>query len=92
MNNLSIGDYYVIVYIIIGIILTIYWWFDEYKADYEETMKKGECEKSMVILLWLFTTYMWPVVLYVRFIGRNERRRYNQFREFQERNRTEEIT
>jgi len=89
---MATGDYCVIGYFIIGMILTVYWWFDEYKADYEEAMKKGECEKPMVILLWLFTTYIWPVVLCVRFIGRNERRRYNQFREFQKRNRVEEIT
>ena len=89
---MATGDYCIIVYFIIGMILTVYWWFDEYKADYDEAIKTDECEKPMVILLWLFTTYIWPVVLCVRFIGRNERRRYNQFREFQKGNRVEEIT
>ena len=62
---MATGDYCVIGYFIIGMILTIYWWFDEYKADYEETMKKGECEKPMVILLLLFTTYIWLQVIIV---------------------------
>lgn len=89
---MAIGDYCVIGYFIIGMILTVYWWFTDYKADYDEAVKTGECEKPMVILHWLFTTYIWPVVLCVRFIGRNERRRYNQFKEFQKRNRIEKIT
>ena len=89
---MAIGDYCIIVYFIIGMILTVYWWFAEYKQSYEECKSKGECEESMVILLWIFTTYIWPVVLCIRFIGRNERRRYNQFREFQERNRNTETT
>jgi len=41
----------------------------------------------MVIVLWLFTTYIWPAVLCIRFIAkRDEKRRQNQLREFQKRN------
>ena len=90
---MAIGDYCIIVYFIIGMILTIYWWNSLYKKDYKELIAKRECEEPMVILFWLFTTYIWPVVLCVRFIAkRDEKRRQNQLREFQERNRNTQIT
>jgi len=90
---MATGDYCVICYWVIGMILTVYWWFAEYKKSFEECKDKGECEEPMVIVLWLFTTYIWPVVLYVRFIAkRDEKRRQNQLREFQERNRNKETT
>lgn len=90
---MAIGDYCVIGYWFIGMILTVYWWFAEYKKSYEECKAKEECEDSMVIVLWLFTTYIWPAVLCIRFIAkRDEKRRQNQLREFQERNRNTETT
>lgn len=92
MNNLNIGDYCVIVYIIIGIILTIYWWFTEYKKNYEECHASGECEESMVIMLWIFTIFLWPVIIGAKISKKNDKGRQNKLGEFQERNRTEKIT
>jgi hypothetical protein len=90
---MTTGDYGVIIYLFIGIVLTIYWWNSLYKKDYKELIAKGECEEPMVILFWLFTTYIWPVVLCVRIIKYyHDKKRQNQFREFQERNRNTQTT
>ena len=90
---MAIGDYCTIGYLVIGIILTVYWWFAEYKKSYKECKTKGECEESMVIIFWLFATCIWPIILCIRFITKqDEKRRQNQFREFQKRNRNTETT
>ena len=90
---MTMSDYYIIGYLIIGMILTVYWWFTEYKKSYDECKTKGECEEPMVIIFWLFAIYTWPIVLCIRFITKqDEKRRQNQFREFQKRNRNTEIT
>ena len=80
---MSTCDYCIIGYLVIGMILTGYWWFGDYKQSYEECKAKGECEEPMVIIFWLLAIYTWPVVLCVRFIGKqDEKRRQNQFRKF----------
>ena len=91
MNNLSIGDYCVIIYFIVGIILAIYWWHTEHKKNYEECRATGECEESMVIMLWLFTILLWPVITCAKLSKKYDKRRQDKFGEFQEGDRDKEI-
>lgn len=72
---MATGDYCVICYWVIGMILTVYWWFAEYKQSYEEYKAKGECEEPMVILLWLLIIYTWPAELCIRFIRKRDEKR-----------------
>jgi hypothetical protein len=47
-----------IIYFVIGMILSIWWWEKEYKVEDED-----ELEKSTVCLFLLFLTFFWPVKL-----------------------------
>lgn len=63
-------------YWVIGMILMIYWWITEYKQDYEKTKATGECEESMVILYWVFTPIIWPLVICAKYIIHKEKNKF----------------
>ena len=54
-----------IIYFVIGMILSIWWWEKEYKVEDED-----ELEKGTVCLFLLFLTFFWPVKLIKNLIGR----------------------
>jgi hypothetical protein len=47
-----------IIYFVIGMVLSIWWWEKEYKVEDED-----ELEKGTVCLFLLFLTFFWPVKL-----------------------------
>ena len=50
-----------VIYFVIGLICSLAWWNDEYKADYELALKNGNVEKPMACLLLLMMTVFWPL-------------------------------
>jgi hypothetical protein len=54
-----------IIYFVIGMILSIWWWEKEYKVEDED-----ELEKGTVCLFLLFLTFFWPVKLVKNLIER----------------------
>ena len=47
-----------IIYFVIGMVLSIWWWEKEYKIEDED-----ELEKGTVCLFLLFLTFFWPIKL-----------------------------
>lgn len=58
-----------IIYLGIGIILTLYWWNKGYKKSYEEAKASEEgVEKGMVTIVLLLSLFLWPVVGVYKFV------------------------
>ena len=53
--------WYIVVYFIIGIILSIYWWNKEYEEDYEKLKKMNEVDESGTMIFLMFLTVFWPI-------------------------------
>jgi formate hydrogenlyase subunit 3/multisubunit Na+/H+ antiporter MnhD subunit len=48
-------------YLIVGIILTFIWWYDEYKPEYELVKELNEgSEEPMVVLFLICLAFFWP--------------------------------
>lgn len=58
---MSIDSIIVIVYFTIGFVLTLIWWNDAYKVEYEYYKAIGEVDESMVVLLLLGLFFFWPI-------------------------------
>ena len=53
-----------IIYLGIGIILTLYWWNKHYKESYEKAKASEEgVEKGMAQMLLMVLLFLWPVVI-----------------------------
>ena len=52
-----------IIYIVIGIILMLYWWNNDYALDYALAKAKGEAQDSAACLLMLGMITFWPIKL-----------------------------
>ena len=52
-----------IIYIVIGIILMLYWWNNDYALDYALAKAKGEAQDSSICLLMLCMITFWPLKL-----------------------------
>ena len=52
-------------YLIVGIILTIYWWKRKYYKEYKEALQKDELEIPMVSLFLIVSTIFWPLIILV---------------------------
>ena len=57
---------YFIIYLIIGICLSHYWWNKEYKKEYDYVKSVGEAEDGYAILYLLVVTLLWPIKLFIR--------------------------
>jgi len=60
---MSVGQVILIAYFIIGLVLALVWWNDEYKPEYEYEKDIDEVEEPMAILLIVFLMFFWPVKL-----------------------------
>ncbi len=61
---MSLNESLFLIYIIIGICVTIYDWQKFRKYDYEASKRSGETEDSMVIIYWITLTLCWPIKLF----------------------------
>ena len=60
---------YTIIYFIIGIFVSIYFWKKYYEEEYNQLKENGECEEPMIIILLLFMIVLWPIKLIVELIN-----------------------
>jgi hypothetical protein len=60
---MSVGQVILIAYFIIGLVLALVWWNDEYKPEYEYEKDIDEVEEPMAVLLIVFLMFFWPVKL-----------------------------
>lgn len=65
---MSIETIVTIVYFAIGLVLTLMWWNDEYKAEYEYERSEGEVEEPMAVLLLLGLFLFWPIKLFKNYL------------------------
>ena len=76
-------EYYVIAYFIIGITITVYYWLIKDKKIYNDLKKSNDYDDSNVIIYFLISIYLWPIVLFNNeYYYKNEKRRQNKLREF----------
>ena len=61
---MSLNESLFLIYIIIGICVTIYDWEKFRKYEYETLKRIGESEDSMVIIYWIMSTLCWPIKLF----------------------------
>lgn len=61
---MSLNESLFLIYIIIGICVTIYDWEKFRKYEYETLKRIGESEDSMVIIYWIMLTLCWPIKLF----------------------------
>lgn len=61
---MSFNESLFLIYIIIGICVTIYDWEKFRKYDYEAAKGSEETEDSMVIIYWITLTLCWPIKLF----------------------------
>ena len=61
---MSLNESLFLIYIIIGICVTIYDWEKFRKYEYETLKRIGESEDSMVIIYWIMLTLCWPFKLF----------------------------
>lgn len=60
---------YIILYFIIGIFVSIYFWKKDYEEEYNQLKENGECEESMAIILLLFILIFWPIKFIIELIN-----------------------
>ena len=60
---MSVGQVILIAYFVIGLVLALVWWNDEYKPEYEYEKNTDEVEESMAVLLIVFLMFFWPIKL-----------------------------
>ena len=61
---MSLNESLFLIYIIIGICVTIYDWEKFRKYEYETLKRIGESEDLMVIIYWIMLTLCWPIKLF----------------------------
>ena len=54
---------FISLYFIIGFILTVIWWYNEYKEEYEYEKEYGDVQEVIVILFLIFLFLCWPIKL-----------------------------
>ena len=60
---MSVGQVILIAYFVIGLVLALVWWNDEYKPEYEYEKDTDEVEESMAVLFIVLLIFFWPVKL-----------------------------
>ena len=58
----------VLVYFVVGLILSLVWWEQEYKVEYEYEKEYGEVESGMAILHMTWLMIFWPIKLLKNYI------------------------
>ena len=61
-------EIFVCVYFAVGIILSFYWFDNDYSEEYEEAVKSGVAEKGAAGLLILLFSLLWPIKLIKRWL------------------------
>ncbi len=62
---------FTLIYLLIGICLTMYWWNKSYKKSYDEAKASGEgVEKGMVNILLTTLMIFWPFVLIYKLLNK----------------------
>ena len=62
----------VVVYFIVGIILTLYWFKTDYAESYKSSVEDGTEEKGMTCIFLLLLIIFWPIKL-VRNLNKKRR-------------------
>ena len=62
----------VCVYLVVGLVLSFYWFNRDHLRDYEEAEKTDMVEKGAAVLLLLILWVLWPIVL-IKNIIKNKR-------------------
>ena len=52
-----------IIYLILGCVLTRHWWYKYNRTEYYIAKAKCEVNDSIVILYWLFSIVLWPIIM-----------------------------
>ena len=60
---MSVGQVILIAYFVIGLVLALVWWNDEYKPEYEYEKNTDEVKEPMAVLLIAFLMFFWPIKL-----------------------------
>lgn len=64
-----------LIYLLIGLVLSCYWWNKTYKKAYEEAKASNGVEEGMAVNHLLLMMIFWPIVLvcnlYLKFKYRN---------------------
>ena len=64
-----------IIYLVIGFILTVYWWKNSYKKSYEVAKASDEgTERGMLEMVLLVSLFLWPIVASYKFINKKIRK------------------
>jgi hypothetical protein len=62
-----------LIYLIIGILLSIIWFKKEYEPEYKELKNSGEgVEKGMAELIMMFMAITWPIKLVYNLIKKKK--------------------
>ena len=62
-----------LIYLTIGILLSIVWFKKEYEPEYKELKKSGEdVEKGMAELIMMFMAITWPIKLVYNLIKKKK--------------------
>jgi len=57
---MTIWDFIVVGYFLVGIILTFIWWYNEYNSEYELEREEEGVEEPMAVLLLACLVLFWP--------------------------------
>ena len=54
----------IVAYLLVGIMLSYYWFVRDYEKEYKKSIEDGEAEeKGMFSLVMLLMTVLWPFIL-----------------------------
>jgi hypothetical protein len=54
----------IMVYLLVGFVLSYYWFIRDYEKEYKKSIEDGEAEeKGMFSLVMLLMTVLWPFIL-----------------------------
>lgn len=57
-----------IIYVIIGLICSFYWFEEDYGKEYKEACKNGQEEKGMTSMLLLAMAIFWPFIFVYKMV------------------------
>lgn len=69
MNTYEIST---LAYFIIGIVLTLYWFYRDYNRAYKKGAVNGTVEDGMVSILLLYMVAFWPFGLIMNLVTRKK--------------------
>jgi hypothetical protein len=60
---MDIGCIVSAIYLVVGVLLALKWFNDEYKDEYDELKKNGEVQSAMACILLMVMAIFWPIKL-----------------------------